>query len=147
MADAATRTIDVEVEPEKLYDVITEFESYPEFLGGLGLVGVEVESRGDDEMVVTQRVKKLGKTVSYTLKYKLDRPHEVTWTFVRGQMMSHNTGSWTLEKTGEGKTRATYAIEVKFGMLVPKSLVKLMVSKELPQMLEAFKKRAESRSS
>jgi coenzyme Q-binding protein COQ10 len=145
MASQATRTVEVEVSPEKFFDVITDFEAYPRFLAHLGMVSAKVERDDGDVRVVDHAVKKLGKTVSYTLRYRLEKPKRLAWTLVKGQMMSENTGSWTLQEAGEGRTRAVYSIEAKFGMLVPKSLVKVMISRELPDMLAAFKKEAEGR--
>ena len=140
----ATRSIEVNVPIEKMFDVINDHKAYPDFLGSLGMVGVEIDSDDGDVKVVTHAIKKMGKVVKYTLRYTFDRPKKISWTMVKGQMMKDNRGSWVLEEAGEGRTKATYAAEVKFGMLVPNSLVKILVSKELPQMLELFKKRAES---
>ena len=145
MASQATKTIEVGVSPEKFFEVITDFMAYPRFLSQLGMVSAQVDKDDGDVKVITHAVKKLGKTVSYTLRYKLEKPKKLSWTLVKGQMMSENTGSWVLEEAGEGRTRALYAIEAKFGMLVPKSLVKIMISRELPDMLAAFKKEAEGR--
>jgi coenzyme Q-binding protein COQ10 len=140
----ATRTIEVNVPIEKMFDVINDHKAYPDFLGPLGMVGVEIDSDDGDVKVVTHAIKKMGKVVKYTLRYTFDKPKKISWTMVKGQMMKDNRGSWVLEEAGEGRTKATYAAEVKFGMLVPHSLVKILISKELPQMLELFKKRAES---
>ena len=145
MASQATKTIEVGVSPEKFFEVITDFMDYPRFLSQLGMVSAQVVKDDGDVKVITHAVKKLGKTVSYTLRYKLEKPKKLSWTLLKGQMMSENTGSWVLEEAGEGRTRAIYAIEAKFGMLVPKSLVKVMISRELPDMLAAFKREAEGR--
>jgi hypothetical protein len=75
---------------------------------------------------------------------KEERPNRVSWTFVQGEVMKDNVGAWTLEAAGEGKTRATYSIEMRLGPLVPKAIVNTLVDASLPKMLEAFKKRAES---
>jgi len=85
----------------------------------------------------------MGTVVTYTLRYSLQRPQRISWNFVEGQMMKDNRGSWEFTDLGDGRTRAHYQVEVRSGMLVPKSLVNAMVAKELPQMLEAFKKQAE----
>jgi len=145
MASQATRTIEVGVSPDKFFDVIADVTAYPRFLAKLGMVSVQIDQDQGDVKIVTHAVKKLGKTVSYTLRYQLDKPKKLSWTLVKGQMMSENTGSWVLEGAGEGRTRATYTVEAKFGMLVPKSLVKVMISRELPDMLAAFKQEAEGR--
>jgi ribosome-associated toxin RatA of RatAB toxin-antitoxin module len=57
--------------------------------------------------------------------------------------MKSNDGGWTLQEAGPGRTRATYSVEVGFGLLVPKSVSGFLTERNLPKMLEAFKKRAE----
>jgi ribosome-associated toxin RatA of RatAB toxin-antitoxin module len=138
----ASKTIEVDTDCESFFDIVVDFESYPEFLESVGMVKATVDSVDGNEMVATQYVKKMGKTVSYTLKFVLDRPRKVSWTLIKGQMMSVNEGSWEIEDIGDGRCKATYSAEVRFGMLVPKSLIKLLVSHEMPSMLEAFQKRA-----
>jgi coenzyme Q-binding protein COQ10 len=68
----------------------------------------------------------------------------VSWTFVDGDFMKDNKGSWQLEEQGEGVTKATYNIEVALGPLVPKTIVNALVDTSLPKLLENFKKRAEA---
>ncbi len=58
--------------------------------------------------------------------------------------MRQNQGSWLLEAQGDGRTRATYSIEMTFGPLVPRAVVNALVETSLPKMLSAFKTRAES---
>lgn len=140
-----TRSVDIAAPIEKVFDTITDFESYPSFLGHLGMVGVEVQQQQQDQKLVKHAVKKMGTTVHYTLRYHLERPNKIEWSFVEGQMMKDNHGSWVLERVGENSTRANYSVEVKFGLLVPGALVKAMISNELPQMLNAFKNRAEGK--
>ncbi len=142
---AVTRTIEIAAPIEKVFDAIVDFGSYPSFLSHLGMVGVEVEDQPGNQKSVRHAVKKMGTTVKYTLRYRLERPTKVEWSFVEGQMMKDNHGSWTLEKLDNGSTRATYVVEVKFGLLVPGALVNAMISNELPQLLMAFKNRAEGR--
>jgi coenzyme Q-binding protein COQ10 len=140
----ATRSIEVDVSPEKMFDVLADFKAYPGFLSHLGMEEVQIDSDDGNVKVVTHAVKKMGMTSTYTLRYQLDRPRKISWTFVKGKMMKDNKGSWVVEEAGEGKCKATYSAEVKFGLLVPNSLVTMMISKELPEMLETFKKRAEA---
>ncbi len=139
----ASKTIEIHTSLSEFFDLIVDFESYPRFLGGLGLTSVAIESRGKDEVVVRQDVKKIGKTISYTLKYRLEKPRLVSWSLVRGDLMSKNEGSWSLEEVEPGKIKATYTIDVRFGLLVPKTIVNMLISTELPSLLEAFKHRAE----
>jgi coenzyme Q-binding protein COQ10 len=84
------------------------------------------------------------KTIKYALRVKEEKPKKISWTFISGDFMKDNKGSWVLEDLGGGKTKATYSIEMAFGMLVPKTVVNTLAESQLPSMMEAFKKRAET---
>ena len=137
----ATRSITINAPVEKVFDVITAYETYPQFL--TECKEVKLTGRQGAEVNVHYKIDVV-KTIRYTLHMKEERPKKVSWTFVEGEVMKDNKGSWTLEAEGEGKTRATYSIEMAVGMLVPKSIVNTLVDASLPKMLEAFKRRAES---
>jgi coenzyme Q-binding protein COQ10 len=141
----AVRTIEVGVSPERFYQVITDFEHYPEFLQVVGLKAIRVLSRSPSEADVEHEVKLLGKGVKYTLRYVLEPDRRLGWSLVTGDLMSANDGAWTLEPVDGGqRTRATYRLAMKVGRLVPASIVTALAATQLPAMLEAFKRRAEA---
>jgi ribosome-associated toxin RatA of RatAB toxin-antitoxin module len=140
----ATLTVEVNVEPEQLFDVIVDFDKYSEFLSEIGMLSNRVLKQTDREAEVEASVKKMGFTETYTLRYQFERPSRVTWSLVKGKLTKDNKGGWDLQSIGPGRTRATYRIEASFGWMVPKALVMKGVETELPKLLDAFKKRAES---
>jgi len=142
----ATLTIEADVPPEKLYDVIVDFGSYPDFLTSLGLLESRVVRQTDGEAEIESKVKKMGFTDHYTLRYQLDRPKRVSWSLIKGKLSKENSGSWELEELEGGRTKATYRIEASFGWMVPKALVKMGIENELPKLLDAFKRRAETQA-
>jgi coenzyme Q-binding protein COQ10 len=139
---AANRSIVIDVPPEKLFDVIVDYDHYAEFLPEVK--EARSRNRKGNEVDVDYGID-LVKRIRYTLHHVEERPRTVRWTFVKGDVMRDNHGSWTLEPTPDGKTRATYSIEVGVGPLVPRSIVNALVDQSLPKLLEAFKKRAEGR--
>lgn len=140
---AASRSIVIDAPPDRLFDIIVDYDRYPEFLSEVK--EAKTSNRRGNEADVAYGID-LVKRIRYTLHHVEERPRAVHWTFVKGEMMRDNHGSWTLEPTPDGKTRATYTIEVGVGPLVPRSIVNALVDQSLPKLLEAFKKRAESRS-
>ncbi|RKH67374.1 type II toxin-antitoxin system RatA family toxin [Corallococcus llansteffanensis] len=138
----ATRTITINAPIEKVFDVITDYDRYAEFLSEVKKVST---SQRQGNTVQVHYEVDVVKTIRYTIKVTEERPKRMSWTFVNGEVMKDNKGSWTLEPDGEGKTRATYNVEMALGMLVPKAIVNGLVDNQLPKMLEAFKRRAESR--
>jgi ribosome-associated toxin RatA of RatAB toxin-antitoxin module len=127
---------------EQVFEAICAYETYPEFLKECK--EVTVKDRKGNECNVHYRVE-LVKNIRYVLHMREERPNKVTWTFVEGEFMKDNKGSWLLESVGSGQTKATYAIEMSVGLMVPKVLLNTLVDANLPQMLEAFKRRVESR--
>jgi ribosome-associated toxin RatA of RatAB toxin-antitoxin module len=139
---AASRSIVIDTPPERVFDIIVDYDRYAEFLPEVK--EARTRNRKGNEVDVDYGID-LVKRIHYTLHHVEERPHAVRWTFVKGELMRDNHGSWTLEPTPEGKTRATYTIEVGVGPLVPRSIVNMLVGQSLPKLLEAFKKRAEAR--
>lgn len=138
----ATRSVVIAAPPERVFEVIVDYDRYAEFLSEVK--EARSSDRRGNEVDVHYGID-LVKRIHYTLHMVEERPRSVRWTFVKGEVMRDNRGSWTLELTPEGMTRATYTIEVGVGPLVPRSIVNALVDHSLPKMLEAFKKRAEAR--
>jgi ribosome-associated toxin RatA of RatAB toxin-antitoxin module len=136
----ATRSIVINAPVEKVFDVIIQYERYGEFLSEVK--EVRTSNRQGNEVSVHYKVDVV-KTIKYTIRVKEERPTRMSWSFVEGEFMKDNKGHWLLEPAGEGKTKATYTVEMALGALVPKSVVNALVETSLPKMLEAFKRRAE----
>ncbi len=138
----ATKSIVINAPMDKVFAVITAYEAYPQFLSEVKKV--RTSDRSDNQVSVHYEIEVM-KTVKYTVRLREEPPTRVSWTFVEGQFMKDNQGNWLLEEAGAGRTKATYHIEMALGALVPKSIVNALAETQLPKMLEAFKKRAESR--
>jgi coenzyme Q-binding protein COQ10 len=137
----ATRSIVINAPMEKVFDIITQYEKYGEFLSEVK--EVRTSGRQGNEVNVHYKVDVV-KTIKYTIRVKEERPTRMSWSFVEGEFMKDNKGHWLLEPAGEGKTKATYTVEMALGALVPKSVVNALVETSLPKMLDAFKRRAET---
>jgi ribosome-associated toxin RatA of RatAB toxin-antitoxin module len=138
----ATRSIVINAPPDKCFDVITDYERYPEFLPEVKKTRT-LNRRGNECDV--QYEAEVVKRIKYTVHLKEERPTRVSWTYIDGDFMRDNTGGWVLEDLGDGKTKATYTVEITLGPLVPKSIINALVDTSLPKLLENFKKRIESR--
>jgi coenzyme Q-binding protein COQ10 len=146
MAQVSSEVV-VAVPVERFYEVVRDFERYPEFVPTVkgcrarrGPAGVEVDYQLD-----------LGiKSIAYTLKLEEEPPRRVRWSLLKSDWMQVSNGSWELHDQG-GATRAVYTVEIQIRKppLVPQSLVDRISDEltrvQLPRMLEAFKKRAEGR--
>ena len=135
----ASKTIVVNVTPEQFFDVITDYQKYPEFLPEVKKTTVN-GIPPDAEVTYTIDIK--AKTITYTVKMQAARPRELAWNMIRGEMMKENKGTWRLKPMATG-TEVTYDIDLKLGALVPGFIEKALAEQSLPTMLANFKNRAE----
>jgi ribosome-associated toxin RatA of RatAB toxin-antitoxin module len=134
------REIEINAPIEKVYSVIRNFSAYPEFIPSTKSAEEDEDSTGPEVDFSLQVIK----PIRYRLKFKCDEPNGLKWSLVKGEFMKRNSGSWNLKSLGPKKTLATYKIDVEFGWMVPKMIVDELTRIQLPELLEAFKKRAEA---
>ncbi len=139
---AARSAVTVNVPPDRLYALITDFGSYPGFVPNQS--GTRVLSHEGDRWRVEFELS-IVKTLRYTLDLVGDPGRSLRWTLVSGDMMKSNEGGWLLEPQGDGRTRATYELEVELKGFVPRSVSRSLIERTLPANLEAFKNEAERR--
>lgn len=135
-----TASIDIEAPAKVVYNVVSDFESYPDFLPETR--EVEVLSRTTKKARASYKIKVI-KSILYTLDYNLTPGKKISWTFVDGNLFKDCKGSWTFKETKKGLTLATYTIDIEFGLFVPKTITDMLVGRNLPTMMERFKQRAE----
>ena len=94
-----SETIEIKASKKKVFDVITDFEAYPEFLPETKKVTIDKKSK--NTYIVTFTIEVV-KSVSYTLDMRAKPPSELSWTLVKGEIMKSNTGRWLLEEVRKG---------------------------------------------
>ena len=139
---SARRSIEVDVPPERFFEVVRDYARYPEFLPEVK--AVSVGPRKGNAVEVTYQLDARIKLIEFTLLHVETRPSRIDWSLVRGDLMKRDEGRWTLDPTPSGGTTATYAIELELLPRVPRGLEKALSEQGLPAMLANFKSRAES---
>jgi coenzyme Q-binding protein COQ10 len=144
----ASRSIVFNAPMEKVFKVISDYEAYPKFVPKAK--SGKVLKREGNLVTVAYELGLGVKDIKYTLKMKEEAPNKVSWTFVEGDFMKKNDGSWVLEPAGEGKVKGTYTVELEVGNIpmllkaVVNPVMSALVDSDLPNMLNAFKKRVEA---
>lgn len=135
-----TQSIKIRAPIQTVYNCIIDFEAYPKFLSTMK--GAKIAWCEDKKMEVAFKIS-LIKDISYTLLFDLDPPEGVYWSLKQGEMMKSNNGHWKLKMQDDCLTEAEYSIDLEFSLWVPKAITSVLIEKDLPKTLNAFKKRAE----
>ncbi len=142
MAGAKHTTV-MDIPLEALWEVITNYEEYPEFVDGLE--SLTVTKKEGKSTYADYVVSMFGKKVKYSLKHTESPKKGLKWTMVEGEFFKSNDGAWDLKSKGDNQVEATYTVDVGFPLLVPKSIVNTLTGTQLPTMMKAFEDRAKKK--
>lgn len=137
----ATRTEIWDAPIETIFEVITNYSEYPEFVDGCSSVSVLEQS---EEGARVEFGLNLIKKFKYILVLKHTRPTEVSWTFESGDIFKKNEGAWKLKDLGDGRTEVNYGLEVDIKGFAPKALVNSLTEKNFPAMLKSYHERCKT---
>lgn len=139
MAQASVKEL-FSFKAEQIFNVIMDFNKYPDFLPEVSDCRVvdETDEYKDVEMTVT-----FIKTAKYTIRVFNEENKKVWWELKDGDLFKKNNGLWELEEIGT-QTQVKYSLDVDFKIYVPGMIAKKAVAVSLPAMVKNFKKRVES---
>ena len=134
------RSIIVKTPRDHLFEVITDFERYPEFLPEIKDITI-VSSRGTRYEVEFQV--EFVKRFTYTLQLSATPPEKLRWTMLSGDFRK-NEGGWLLKALSDYETEAIYDLDLDIGFHVPTTITRKVSEFSLPATLKRFKERAET---
>jgi len=137
----AHRTEIFDVNIDKIYNLMIDYEKYPEFVTGVS--AIEILEQSDTHAKVKYSIN-LIKKVSYILNLKQVRPSEVSWTLESGDLFKKNNGKWLFKEINEKQTEATFESEIELKVFAPKMVVNKLVGSSLPAMMKDYHDRAKS---
>ena len=143
MPEHAEGSVDIFASPKEIMEVIADFESYPDWVGGMEDVEVLERDRRGRGSVVAFRLRPPVLSAEYTLDYRYaPREAGVSWTYREGTL-DDLSGSYDLEPLDD-TTRVTYRLDVELGMPLP-GLVKRQAAKQIVRSaLNDLKRRVEA---
>jgi uncharacterized membrane protein len=111
------RTVEIDAPVERCYEIAADVEHAPEWQGSLKDVEVlERDGEGRASRVETESDAKV-RTVRARLRFSYDPPTRIDWEQERGDVKSLH-GWWQLDDLGDGRTRATYGLDVDPGRVL-----------------------------
>lgn len=122
---------------DEFFKIVSDYESYSKFLPEVKSIKIIKNNGNVKEMEYQVSVLK---TFKYILKATEVPNERIDFEFVNGDVFKSMKGSWKLDEK-DGKCQVEYKVEASFGMLVPSSVAKTLVTVNLPIMMANFKKR------
>jgi carbon monoxide dehydrogenase subunit G len=102
----------------------------------------ERDSKGNQVLVHMETDTKV-RLLSSEIRFSYEEPNRVSWVQEDGDLKAVE-GSWELEDLGDGRTRATYSMEVdlgrKLGLLIRGPLVGVLRGKMVDSMPDKLKR-------
>jgi coenzyme Q-binding protein COQ10 len=138
---SASRTEVVDVDINKLYNVLVDYAKYPDFVDGVS--AIKVISQSETAAKVEYSINMI-KSFKYIINIKNEKPTRISWTLDSGDLFKKNDGEWKLKDLGNGKTEVTYTLDMDFKIFAPSSILSALTEKNLPIMMSSFFKRAKA---
>lgn len=112
MADLqGAHTLEIDAPIEVCFDIAADVENAPEWQGAMkSAKAVEHDEEGRPALVDTQ-IDSGVTTNRLVLRFAYDEPAGMTWSRESGDLKSLE-GRWAFEDLGDGRTRATYSLEI-----------------------------------
>jgi carbon monoxide dehydrogenase subunit G len=112
-----TSTAEIDAPLERVWKLVEDVEKAPEWQGGLKQIRTLERDAGGRAVLVESHSDGKVRTIKSNVRFTYDGPRRLTWTQVRGDLKSVD-GSWQLDDLGDGRTRATYALDVDLGRML-----------------------------
>ncbi len=110
-------TAEISAPLDEVWNLVEDVERAPEWQGGLkGMHALEHDKDGRATLCEAESDAKV-RTLKSTVRFEYDGPTRLRWTQEKGELKSVD-GSWELEDLGDGRTRATYWLEVELGRML-----------------------------
>jgi ribosome-associated toxin RatA of RatAB toxin-antitoxin module len=129
--------------PQRCFDALVEFETYPEWQSAVKTCSVLSRDDSGRGRRVSFEIDAKVRSVSYTLDYSYDEPGLLSWEYVEGDV-NDVEGEFLLEDLGDGTTLATYALRIDPGVWMPGKLVSLLTDQVMQRSVDDLKTRVEA---
>jgi carbon monoxide dehydrogenase subunit G len=108
---------DIDAPIADVWAVVEDVSTAPDWQGGLvAVTPLEHDGDGRPTLVESESDIKV-RHVKTQVRFRYEPPTTLAWTQVKGDLKSVE-GSWSLEDLGDGRTRATYALDSDPGRLL-----------------------------
>jgi ribosome-associated toxin RatA of RatAB toxin-antitoxin module len=144
MAEQASQTTTIAASPERVWAIAADFERYPEWAKDVKDVVVRARDGEGRPLEVEFRASALGRSTHYTLGYDYTMaPQMLSWSLVRGDIMSTVDGTYHFAATDDGGTEVRYDLTIELVVPLP-GFVKRRAEVRILNTVRELKTRAEA---
>jgi ribosome-associated toxin RatA of RatAB toxin-antitoxin module len=144
--EGTVRTSEAAAEPEEVFAVAADLESYPEWAEGVTKVEVLERDPGGLARRARFEVDGFVRQITYELEYEYDAPHEITWRAIPGPDIRDMEGHYRFTPKEGGGTEIVYALRVAPNFTVPGFLRRQAERQIVQAAIRGLRRRAEERS-
>ena len=122
------------------FQVVTNVESYPEFLTSIRSVDLlrknprEIWAGVDSHLVLDWH---------YLQVLRPEAPHRIAWEMIEGPFREAR-GEWLVEAVHADRIETLYVAHIEFGRFVPRKLIEMGMHAALPDLLRQYATRMEA---
>jgi carbon monoxide dehydrogenase subunit G len=114
---AGSSSAEIDAPIEQVWKAVEDVEKAPDWQGGMkDLTAIETDDQGRPTLVETEADAKVT-TIKTKVRFTYEGPTRLSWEQEKGDLKSL-VGSWELADLGDGRTRATYALEGDTGRVL-----------------------------
>ena len=144
MAESASQSITIAASPERCFEIVTDFASYPEWARDLKEAIVRERDDQGRPTEVEFRASALGRSTHYTLAYDYaEAPEKLSWSMVKGDIMRAIDGAYWFRPAPSGGTDVQYDLAIELVVPLP-GFVKRRAEVRILNTIRELKTRAES---
>jgi hypothetical protein len=144
MAIEGKATTEINAPIAAVYAVAADIEGSPRWQPEIKRADCVKRDGDGSQILVEMETDAKARTIASTLRFSYEEPGSIRWVQDKGDLKSVE-GAWELEDLGDGRTRATYWMEVDLGrvlgMLIRGPLVGVLrgrLVETMPGKLKAF---------
>jgi ribosome-associated toxin RatA of RatAB toxin-antitoxin module len=144
MAEQASERLIMRATPAECFDVVTDFERYPEWAADIKAVSVEQRDADGRAVEVAFRAAAFGRSTNYTVRYDYaNAPEKLSWVQTKGDITSKLDGTYVFEPTGDGDTEVVYHLTVELRVPIPGFVKRRAEGRIIGTALKELKARVE----
>ncbi len=125
---------------ERMYDLVNDVATYPEFVHNC--VAAEVLESSASHMLASLSLKKSGVSLSFTTRNQLTPPSQITLALEKGPL-SQLSGSWQFTELREGACKVSLQLEFVVKNSVTSRLASAVLESVSNSLVDSFCQRAD----